>query len=155
MFRRTAAITATPATIAMRTTTTHLRRTILLLFLFPYITFGADSPTKLTTAQPAAKPAVSPISESSTELPAAEMTTLSEQLHCFQCTGVSTDPDDHCTDSGWISIPREERLDYRHLCPDGVDEFCMKTIERWDSTRPGVADTYRTRRGCSAKTRTR
>ena len=125
--------------------------TLILFTLFAKST-SSNTTTAPTAAQPTS-PAPPPAEPSGA--PAAETDPHSENLHCFQCTGESTDPDDHCTDSGWISIPRGQRLGYRYLCPRGMDDFCMKTIERWESTQPGVPDKYRTRRGCSAKTRTR
>ena len=126
-------------------------RTVLLTALCPYISAAAPSPAKPAAPKlTSTKPPAGPTAASSTEQP-----TRSANLHCFQCTGESTDPDDHCTDSGWVSIPHGQRLDYRYLCPNGIDDFCMKTIERWEGTRPGEADKYRTKRGCSGKTRTR
>ena len=108
-----------------------------------------------TTASNVTQPAAGPTAVTPTIDPLSALAPGKSSLHCFQCEGVSTDPDDHCTDSGWISIPRTQRVGYRYLCPRTMDDFCMKTIERWESTRPGVADKFRTRRGCSAKTRTR
>ncbi|XP_043231357.1 uncharacterized protein LOC122386326 [Amphibalanus amphitrite] len=131
--------------------TVRLSPTTLLLVSLSRLT----KPTSPTPTTPSAEPPTTspspPIGNGT--LPSETQPGL-ENLHCFQCTGESTDPDDHCTDSGWISIPRGQRLDYRYLCPRHMDDFCMKTIERWESTRPGVADRFRTRRGCSGKTMT-
>lgn len=63
------------------------------------------------------------------------------------------DPDDHCTDSGWVSIPHGKRLDYRFLCPEQLSYFCVTSTRVWKSKKPGVADKLVMERGCSGKMR--
>ncbi|XP_037080637.1 uncharacterized protein LOC119101410 [Pollicipes pollicipes] len=108
-----------------------------------------DSSSFLSAMRPGARLLVTLLLCSGTRRSTAKR----KAFYCFQCTGESTDPDDHCTDSGWVSIPRGRRLDYKFLCPEQLSFFCMKTVEVWESDQPGVPNKYRTRRGCSGSTR--